>query len=115
MLRERVQERARGAADVDLRERRVAEAHRGGAQRILSRRVRRAQEAELRERVDEPRHRRPREPRPGGDVLVGQPAVAGTEAAQDIETASQRGDELAVGHDCQPGFRRVTPNPRHET
>src|SRR5207253_379607 len=41
--------------------------------------------------------------------------VARTEATQDIETASQRRDELPVGHGCDVAFPRVTSNLRHGT
>ena len=115
LLRQRVQERARGSADVDLGERRVAQADRGAAERVLSRRVRRTQEAEVRERVDEPRDGGLRESRPCRDFLIRQPPVARTEATQDVETASQRIDELAVRHGCDVAFERVTSDPRHET
>src|SRR5438477_4910914 len=115
LLRQRVQQGPRGAADVDLRQRGVPQAHRRAAQRVLARRVRMAKEAELRERIDEARDRRSREARPGGDLLVREPTIARSEAAQHIQTTSERGDELAVGRGCQSGFRRVTAYPRHGT
>src|SRR5207302_5981077 len=85
LLRESMKQRPRRPADVDLREGRITEADRGASERVLGRRVRVAEEAEMRERVDEARDGGPSQPRPRGELLMRQPAVASTESTQHIE------------------------------
>ena len=43
----------------------------------------------------------PGEPRPRGDLLVRQPAVARSEAAQHVQAAPEGADELAVRRACR--------------
>jgi len=114
VLRERVQERARAAPDVDLRECGVTEPHRRGAEGVLSPRLGVAQEAQTRERVREPRDGGPRQPGAGGDVLVREPRVARTEAAEHVESATESPDELPICRAARLPLRLDPPCRCHE-
>jgi hypothetical protein len=97
VLGERLQERARDAAHVHLPERGEPQGEGLGAEPVLVERLGVAQVAELGEGVDQPGDGGLGEAGPPDQLLLGQPAVAGPEAAQHLEAARQRGDELPVG------------------
>jgi len=95
-VRERLERRAAGAADVHARDRGVAERQHRGAELVLAEAADVVEVAQLGQRVGEARHGRLGQAGAMGDLLVAQHAFAGMEGAENVEATGQRGDELPV-------------------
>jgi hypothetical protein len=83
--------------NTQIRERSIAERHRGRRELILLKPRNWRKITELGQRVGQPRHRWLRQIRSSRDLLIAEQSVIGLERAQDVETAGKRDDETPIG------------------
>ena len=129
LVGELLHERPREVAHVERAEIRVAEREHAHRERIALGVGRAGEISHLHQREGEAAHRGLGQPRARGDLAVAELAVLAREAAQDVEAARERRDELAVlarlgtaandggaAHDAFPGRTTTLPvifAPRH--